>query len=216
MAKKPEDKPPDQAWMLTFSDCMTLLLCFFVLLLSFSSFDEVKFDTLSGAFQSMSLDWLEDDTQRPKLSIIEHRNPKDFPRHGPVVPTHKKQHDKPNQPPIDVMDMDLYKDRTVFYLPSPRFFWGRGVSMTSEGRDYLHSLARLLHGLPCRVVIAESGDGKTADLGLRRSWAVLRRLVEVEDLDPNRFTITTPRGDDRRFRGKQVLEISLMNVQVEE
>ncbi len=30
-------------WMVTFSDCMTLLLTFFVLMLSFSSFDEKTF-----------------------------------------------------------------------------------------------------------------------------------------------------------------------------
>ena len=33
-------------WMVTFSDCMTLLLTFFVLMLSFSSFDEKVFQKL--------------------------------------------------------------------------------------------------------------------------------------------------------------------------
>ena len=37
------------AWMLTFCDCMTLLLTFFVLLLSFSSFDESTLRRLEGA-----------------------------------------------------------------------------------------------------------------------------------------------------------------------
>ena len=45
MAKKKkrseDDGPPAIGeWIVTFSDCMTLLLCFFVLLLTFSSFDE--------------------------------------------------------------------------------------------------------------------------------------------------------------------------------
>ena len=36
-------------WMVTFSDCMTLLLTFFVLLLSFSSFDDKAFRKMSTA-----------------------------------------------------------------------------------------------------------------------------------------------------------------------
>ena len=45
MAKEKKPPPQDEEqgapeWMVTFSDCMTLLLTFFVLLLSFSSFDD--------------------------------------------------------------------------------------------------------------------------------------------------------------------------------
>ena len=42
-------------WMVTFSDCMTLLLTFFVLLLSFTSFGEKTLPSLGSAFtDSMS------------------------------------------------------------------------------------------------------------------------------------------------------------------
>ena len=55
MARKPqvEEEAPNSVgdWIVTFSDCMTLLLCFFVLLLTFSSFDEVELQKLAGAFQ---------------------------------------------------------------------------------------------------------------------------------------------------------------------
>ena len=37
-----DEAPGAPEWMVTFSDCMTLLLTFFVLLLSFSSFDDDK------------------------------------------------------------------------------------------------------------------------------------------------------------------------------
>ena len=36
-------------WMATFSDLMTLLLCFFVLLLSFANMDIVKFKETIGS-----------------------------------------------------------------------------------------------------------------------------------------------------------------------
>ena len=52
--KTPPDEPragaPD--WMVTFADLMSLLLTFFVLLLSFSSMEVSKFNTLSGAIRS--------------------------------------------------------------------------------------------------------------------------------------------------------------------
>ena len=41
-----DEAPGAPEWMVTFSDCMTLLLTFFVLLLSFSSFDERIFKKL--------------------------------------------------------------------------------------------------------------------------------------------------------------------------
>ena len=37
------------AWMATFADLMTLLMCFFVLLLSFSNMDILKFKKLAGS-----------------------------------------------------------------------------------------------------------------------------------------------------------------------
>lgn len=39
------------AWVMTFADLMTLLMCFFVLLLSFSEMDVVKFKQLSGSMK---------------------------------------------------------------------------------------------------------------------------------------------------------------------
>lgn len=49
--KKPEKKSISQEWLTTYSDMMTLILCFFVLLYSFSLLDIAKFKQLS---QSMS------------------------------------------------------------------------------------------------------------------------------------------------------------------
>ena len=42
-------EPTAPAWMATFGDMMSLLLCFFVLLLSFANMDVVKFESLVGS-----------------------------------------------------------------------------------------------------------------------------------------------------------------------
>lgn len=51
MAKRREDTPPPgaPAWQTTFSDLMNLLLCFFVMLFSMSTVDEVKYNELVAA-----------------------------------------------------------------------------------------------------------------------------------------------------------------------
>ena len=51
---EPEDDEPSgggAAWMATFADMMTLLLCFFILLLSFATMDIVKFRDAMGSVQ---------------------------------------------------------------------------------------------------------------------------------------------------------------------
>ena len=50
--KKPEEvKKGLDEWMGTFSDMMTLLMCFFVMLFAMSNVDEAKFDAVSQSFQ---------------------------------------------------------------------------------------------------------------------------------------------------------------------
>lgn len=55
MAKKKQEDAPQgsPAWMATFSDLMNLLLCFFVLLFSMSSIDEVKQEKVAASFNQM-------------------------------------------------------------------------------------------------------------------------------------------------------------------
>lgn len=56
--KKEEDKPTGApAWMVTYGDMMTLILTFFVLLLSFSIIEEEKFRAAMGAFKGALQPW---------------------------------------------------------------------------------------------------------------------------------------------------------------
>lgn len=47
----PEPEPGIPAWLPTFADLMSLLMCFFVLLLSFSEMDVLKFKRLAGSMR---------------------------------------------------------------------------------------------------------------------------------------------------------------------
>ncbi|OCC15472.1 Flagellar motor rotation protein MotB [Dissulfuribacter thermophilus] len=52
MGKKCECPPGAPKWMVTFGDLMSLLLCFFVLLLSFSTMDPAMFKEVSGSLRN--------------------------------------------------------------------------------------------------------------------------------------------------------------------
>ncbi len=47
----PEEEEDDQAWLATFADLMSLLMCFFVLLLSFSEMDLDKYKQIAGSMK---------------------------------------------------------------------------------------------------------------------------------------------------------------------
>ncbi len=51
-ASKPDEGGGVPAWVMTFADLMTLLMCFFVLLLAFSEMDAQKFKELSGSMKN--------------------------------------------------------------------------------------------------------------------------------------------------------------------
>ncbi|WP_051249562.1 OmpA/MotB family protein [Maridesulfovibrio zosterae] len=54
VGKPPSEPPPEEGlppWMATFADMVTLLLCFFVLLLSFSNQDIANFESMKGSMR---------------------------------------------------------------------------------------------------------------------------------------------------------------------
>ncbi len=64
-------KPGLAPWMATFADLMSLLMCFFVLLLSFSEMDAMKFKRLAGSMaQAFGVQSIEDFSSVPKGTSI--------------------------------------------------------------------------------------------------------------------------------------------------
>ena len=211
-----EEGGPDQSWIVTFSDCMTLLLCFFVLLLSFSSFEEQTFEELVGAFHSMSYDWIRDNKAEKRDSFHQGMEQPENQNDGSVVPTDFTRTDS-TQPPVEMLDMDIDKDQTVFYLPSEKIFWAKGISMTQDGRKFLATFAKYMTLVPCRVIIAESHGQTSRDLGLRRAWAVMRFFVQQRGIGQSRFSLSEKCDSSAsRFAGKAFLKITMLNARIDE
>ena len=183
-----DEAPGAPEWMVTFSDCMTLLLTFFVLLLSFSSFDEKVFrklrvifmDALPGVSQTEEINR---DAVLPTEQIEMTAELTD----GSEKPTLLRGLDSNvrKETPVD------FRSRKVFSVSSETIFWGNGALISAEGRRIMTTMAAFLEEVPSRVVICENGPaGGTEQLGLSRAWAVLEYLTSSQNLDKNWFSVS--------------------------
>ena len=217
-SKFTEDASPGTpAWMTTFSDCMTLLLTFFVLLLSFSSFDRAALARLKGAFST-----------RPKETILEpQKNIGDsvVERTKSIIDRTEKGSEKPDlssledieHPKADelINDTSVYSSEKVFYISGTRLFWGDGHVLTRQGRELLGHIASLMKMMPCMAVVAQMQQGPIAagkeDSRLLRSCAIIRFLTKEQGLQEERFRISVPaQSPPQRYRNEPVMQITLL------
>lgn len=193
--KQPEsdEAPGAPEWMVTFSDCMTLLLTFFVLLLSFSSFEDKTYRKLQMFFPE-DLFAIGRSGERNKDSVLS-PNPIQMTvdlRKGSEKPTlHGGLKDSlQKETPVD------FRSRKVFSISSEKIFWGNGVLFSPEGNRIMTTMASFLKEVPSHVVISENGpanEGDTDQLGLSRAWAVMEYLRSSKGLDKKCFNVSAGR-----------------------
>ena len=186
-----DDAPGAPEWMVTFSDCMTLLLTFFVLLLSFSSFDEKIFRKLQMIFLK-SMPAVSSTGEEIEDSFLFTRQIEETPEvdEGSEKPTLIKGYadnlKKDTEP-------DDFRYRRVFLISSKEVFWGNGTIISSEGRLALSKMASYLEKVPGRIVVSEHGlpsQDSIAQLSLPRAWEIMDYITTEHNLDKKRFSIS--------------------------
>ena len=207
---EPDDAPGAPEWMVTFSDCMTLLLTFFVLLLSFSSFDERIFKKLqviySEAFSSILL--RRKATQDASIFIEPIAYQKELQK-GSEKPTLEKAEEG-----ILNEGEENFRKHKVFLMPSSNVFWGKGSTISYEGQRILTTMAEFLKQIPGRVVISENArisNNNSENFCLTRAWTVKTFLTEQQKLDKNRFSISA--GSTIGKEGFEIISVDNANVQ---
>ncbi|MFB0552147.1 MAG: flagellar motor protein MotB [Phycisphaerae bacterium] len=185
-----DEAPGAPEWMVTFSDCMTLLLTFFVLLLSFSSFDEKVFRRLQASFFN-ALPGINQSDEASKDAVLPTEQIEETPElvKGSEKPTLIKglKDNLKEDTPTD------FRSRKVFSISSERIFWGRGTLISAEGRRIMTKMASFLKEVPTRVVVNENGLASEEDaeqLGLSRAWAVMEYLTTEHNLNKKWFSIS--------------------------
>jgi len=204
---------------------MTLLLTFFVLLLSFSSFDnkEVRKTLVILAKGLPSASGTSTAWERDAFLTIKQIKPIAEPMEGSEKPTLDGQNEGNPKEDIDFLD---FHNQRVFLTSSDNIFWGRGTRISSKGRKVLSDMAALLRRVPNRMVISENGQGDDKSspprrIGLQRAWAVAEYLTTKQGVDKMRFSIsaasTVPREDLPnskpyllRSKANRMLEITIL------
>lgn len=188
-----EDEPGAPEWMVTFSDCMTLLLTFFVLLLSFSSFDNKVFQRMESAFNeglsSVGVRLSQsDEAFVPTPRIMYDQDPEE----GSEKPTVDGQYESNPSTSLDFMD---FQDQKVFLVPSEDVFLGLGTRTSAHGRQMLADVATLLKAVPNRVIVSEhaieSDETVPDEIGLTRAWTIAQFLTDGEGVAKARLSITS-------------------------
>jgi chemotaxis protein MotB len=180
------------AWMVTFTDCMTLMLTFFVLMVTFSSYDENALHQIGGAFENHAFRWIFLDEEEVRESVAPPAERLfDRTAEGSEKPTESElEMVRFSRPPQEALSAEAYRDRQTFYLPSDRLFYARGWTLRPDGAQALLRIAAFMKLVPCQVIVGEMSDEPAGAASLERAWAVVNYLVDKSGLPEGRFGLS--------------------------
>jgi len=194
VAKKPKKAPAGAPmWMVTFSDMVTLLLTFFVLLLSMASMDKVKFsqasDSLAGAFGVMASS---NSTAISPPRVVTYAPVDD----DLVSRVYKRLRSKIHELKID-KDITLVKDRgaVILRIEDAVLFASGQSTLNRAAEPILDKVAELVRPLPFNMKIEGHTDSRgdlmaNWKLSVDRAVSVLGYFVGKQLLPLDRLAAT--------------------------
>lgn len=189
----PEEGPNAPIWLLSFSDCMTNLVVFFVLLVTFSSFDKEVAGTFEGIRQAFSMGTVKSGSDKGVFQHPYQIWSSEMLEQGSEKPTLATAETGSEGRLRETTEAADFRSRRVFLIPSKQIFWWKGTAISFKGRGILASMGVFLKEVPSRLVISENGPGTGGDdeqLGLERALAVMEYLTARQGLSKNRFSIS--------------------------
>ncbi|SDZ28688.1 chemotaxis protein MotB [Evansella caseinilytica] len=210
-------------WMVTFSDLMTLILVFFILLFSMSVVDATKFQAIAESFQKRAtfefypslipFDNPAEDREVKKDPFDEEADPfESYLENDEDDPS--RQLDELLYEVIEFLEAnDLTEtitatrdDRGVVLVLQEQVLFETGMAnIIPDARPFLNKVGTLLTSIPNVVKVEGHTDSRPInthqfpsnwELSGARASSVIRYLVENNDLDPSRF-ISVGYGDTR-------------------
>jgi chemotaxis protein MotB len=191
MPKKAKKQPAGAPmWMVTFSDMVTLLLTFFVLLLSMANMDQIKFnqaaDSLAGAFGVLGS---ADQTSVSTPKVVSY-TPVNDDFNSQV---YRRLKTKLRELKIN-KKIKLVKDRgaVVLRVDESILFESGRRTLNPEAYPVLRKVAELVRPLPLKLKVEGHTDDRgdemaNWDLSVGRSVSVLRFLASNQLISLNRM-----------------------------
>jgi len=163
-------------WMISFADMSSLLMAFFLMLTTFSSFGPKEENQLKTALRVATAPFGDllghaafessgDDLSRtPTSSGVDQQN-------------NAKRTFARTKGSLRATDAPDFQTHKVFTAESREMYWSTGTSLSTKGHAFLDSVAAYAARLHGPMVVSESGpvpDG----LGVQRAIAAVRYLVD--------------------------------------
>lgn len=200
--KKVEQKAESSGgWIVTFSDLMSLLLTFFILLYSMSSVSEIKFMEASQSLQ-MALNGRGGGTTilTDATSIV--KEPPASPTEEVTNPEIKELYEKvtgyvEENDMTSKVTVEMDKDGVYVDIQESVLFSSGSADVSDPGQTTLHKLAELVNSLKNNLVVEGYTDNipiknstfsNNWELSTGRAISVLRYLSEEEGVDPRRLS----------------------------
>ena len=193
---KPEEGIPP--WMATFADMVTLLLCFFVLLLSFTNQDVTNFRKLMGSIQealgvqyedssALSTPYA-DTTFKERQSVKENRQIVEL---GVILKKAIRAKDLTHMAKVS-----SDKSGVMLRLSSPVLFDKESVELTAEAKQALEMVIESMKKTDFNLVIRGHTDGEAPEskqygsnwaLSAARAARCLRYILDHSDIPATRM-----------------------------
>ncbi|MDT0156362.1 flagellar motor protein MotB [Microbacterium sp. ARD32] len=198
---------PDERWMASYMDMITVLMCMFIVLFSMSTIDLKKFNALS---ESLATGFGQEQTEKVDVSA------------GVIVPAHLLDEDGEDSADIEVSaaqkeldDLSALRDRirtalseqgladtatftidsrglTISLVSAETFFATNSTTLSGIAVNILNTLGGVLASIPNEISIEGHADTRQSaapfatnwELSAARATQVLRHLVEVCGISP--------------------------------
>lgn len=203
-------------WMVTFSDMVTLILVFFILLFSMSQIDRVKFEAVSESFKNrMILDFFPSTVpnEHPSESTNNQESGTDHSEF--LHPSKKDEDDEEGEDALTSLMNDVEDfleenalssivtanrtERGVILVLQERILFESGeAEIVKAGEPFLNKIGELLENIPNHIKVEGHTDSRPIsnyrypsnwELSSARAGSVIRYLMNEYDLDEERFSV---------------------------
>lgn len=201
-------------WYVSFSDMITLLLSFFVMLATFSSYSKDGVNKIVGTCAAIANPSILPGKGQREDSMTS-KDVTEWGTEGSETPTSEARREM-KKPKASVWQNDTdgaYWNRRIFYIPARELFFGRGSSLSPDGMEgKLDLVAFFMQRVPCTMIISELGrsDGD-ANRSLERCWSIVDYFVNAKSLSADRFNVSaSPAAIPPSIKESPVIQILLV------